>query len=114
MSVYVDDWRQLATIRSTTSRWSHLTADTTEELHVFARRLGIPARAFQQKPGKPQFDHYDVPEELRIQAIALGAVALTWREAARLRRRGRPRATASGPEGACAPGRAAGDHHSPG
>jgi hypothetical protein len=118
MSVYVDDWRQLATIRTTTSRWSHLTADTTEELHLFARRLGIPARAFQQKPGKPQFDHYDVPEELRIQAIALGAVAVTWREAAKLRRRGRSTATAtattSGLGGASAPGPAAGDHHLPG
>ena len=79
----MDDWRQLATIRgTTTSRWSHLTADTTEELHEFADRLGIPTRAFQQKPGKPEFDHYDVPEELRQRAIALGAIALTWREAA--------------------------------
>ena len=76
----MDDWRQLATIRTTTSRWSHLTADTTEELHAFAGRLGIPVRAFQQKPGKPEFDHYDMPEELRELAITLGAVALTWRE----------------------------------
>jgi Protein of unknown function (DUF4031) len=94
MSVYVDDWRQLATIRQNTSRWSHLTADSTEELHSFARRLGIPAAAFQHKRGKPEFDHYDVPDELREQAIALGAIALSWREAAKLRRRRRPRTTA--------------------
>jgi hypothetical protein len=86
MTVYVDDWRQLATVRGITSRWSHLTADSPDELHVFAEGLGLPRRAFQSKPGKPMFDHYDVTEELRQKAIALGATALTWREAARLRR----------------------------
>jgi hypothetical protein len=86
MTVYVDDWRQLATVRGITSRWSHLTADTADELHVFAEGLGLPRRAFQSKPGKPMFDHYDLTEELRQKAIALGATALTWREAARLRR----------------------------
>jgi Protein of unknown function (DUF4031) len=91
LSVYVDDWRQLATIRDMTSRWSHLTADTEDELHDFAGRLGIPRRAFQHKPGKPAFDHYDVPEELRLKAIEQGAVALTWREAAKLRRKKAPR-----------------------
>jgi Protein of unknown function (DUF4031) len=61
---------------------------------LFARQLGIPARAFQQRPGKPEFDHYDVPEEIRERAIALGAVALSWREAARQRRLRRPTSTA--------------------
>jgi Protein of unknown function (DUF4031) len=87
MSVYVDDWRQLATVRNMTSRWSHLTADSVDELHQFAQMLGIPRRAFQSKPGKPAFDHYDVPDELREKAIELGAVSLTWREAAKLRRK---------------------------
>jgi hypothetical protein len=86
MSVYVDDWRQPATVRGITSRWSHLTADTSDELHSFAAQLGVPRRAFQSKPGKPLFDHYDLPEELRERAVAKGAIPLTWREAARLRR----------------------------
>jgi hypothetical protein len=86
MSVYVDDWNQTATVRGITSRWSHLTADSAEELHVFAARLGIPRRAFQTKPGKPAFDHYDVTEDLRERAVDLGAIPLTWREAARQRR----------------------------
>ena len=52
MSVYVDDWRQPATVRGITSRWSHLTADTTDELHLFARaighsRQGVPKQARQ-------------------------------------------------------------------
>jgi hypothetical protein len=82
----VDDWRQLATVRGITSRWSHLTADNSDELHAFASQLGLPRRAFQSKPGKPMFDHYDVTEELREKAVTLGAVPLSWREAARLRR----------------------------
>jgi len=48
-------------------RWAHLVSDESyEELHAFAERLGIPRRAFQG-------DHYDVPAEVRKDAIALGA-----------------------------------------
>ncbi len=70
--------------------WAHLVSDTSaEELHEFAARLGLPRRAFQG-------DHYDVPEELREQAIALGARAVSGRElitrllASGLRRRRTP------------------------
>ena len=48
-------------------RWAHLVSDESyDELHAFAERLGIPRRAFQG-------DHYDVPADVREQAIALGA-----------------------------------------
>jgi Protein of unknown function (DUF4031) len=54
--------------------WSHLVSDTSyDELHDFAERLGIPRRAFQG-------DHYDVPEDLRASALALGAEDVTGRE----------------------------------
>ncbi len=54
--------------------WCHLVSDTSyEELHDLAQRLGIPRRGFQG-------DHYDVPAELRDQAIALGATPVTGRE----------------------------------
>jgi hypothetical protein len=47
--------------------WAHLVSDTSlDELHAFARRLGLPERAFQG-------DHYDVTDELRDCAIAEGA-----------------------------------------
>ncbi|WP_436776833.1 DUF4031 domain-containing protein [Yinghuangia sp. YIM S09857] len=47
--------------------WSHLVSDASyDELHEFARRLGVPERAFDR-------DHYDVPAELYDQAVALGA-----------------------------------------
>ena len=48
-------------------RWAHLVSDESyDELHTFARRLGIPRRAFQG-------DHYDVPTDYRAYAIELGA-----------------------------------------
>jgi hypothetical protein len=71
-------------------QWSHLASDTSfEELHVFARELGIPARGFDG-------DHYDVPSEYYDQVVALGAQEVSSRElvsrlhAAGLRRRKRP------------------------
>lgn len=48
-------------------RWSHLVSDTSlEELHAFARTLGIPARGFEG-------DHYDIPEERYAAAVTAGA-----------------------------------------
>ena len=67
--------------------WSHLASDTSfDELHDFARSLGIPARGFDR-------DHYDVPAELYDAAVAAGALPVRSRElvaalmAAGLRRR---------------------------
>ena len=67
--------------------WSHLASDTSyDELHVFARELGIPERGFDR-------DHYDVPAEWYDRVVALGAEPVTSRElirrlvAAGLRRR---------------------------
>ena len=67
--------------------WSHLVSDASfEELHDFARTLGIPERGFDR-------DHYDVPAEWYDQVVALGAEPVTSRElvsrllAAGLRRR---------------------------
>ncbi|MFC4787085.1 DUF4031 domain-containing protein [Nocardioides sp. MAHUQ-72] len=71
--------------------WSHLASDSDyEELHVFARAVGIPERGFDR-------DHYDVPAEWYDQVVAAGAVPVTSRElvarlhAAGLRRRKTPR-----------------------
>ncbi|HET8665844.1 MAG TPA: DUF4031 domain-containing protein [Nocardioides sp.] len=73
--------------------WSHLASDTSyDELHAFARELGIPERGFDR-------DHYDVPAEWYDEAVARGAVPVTSRElivrlvAAGLRRRKQPRRT---------------------
>ena len=47
--------------------WCHVVSDTSlDELHAFARRLGVPGRAFHR-------DHYDLPSDLHAHAIELGA-----------------------------------------
>jgi hypothetical protein len=65
MAVYVDDarvpWRG--------RRWSHLVADTEEELHAAARELGLPQAAAQDR-GRTL--HYDLPDEWREAAIERG------------------------------------------
>ena len=75
-------------------RWCHLTADSEDELHALAAQLGLVRQWFQSKPGRPWSDHYDLPEEIRAQAIACGARPLTTREMAR--RQARLRATHRG------------------
>ncbi|HBJ72376.1 MAG TPA: DUF4031 domain-containing protein [Actinobacteria bacterium] len=54
--------------------WCHLISDSSlDELHSFASGLGIPERGFQG-------DHYDLPNELRVQAIQHGAREVSSRE----------------------------------
>lgn len=49
------------------SLWSHLVSDAgTDELHDFAQRAGLPARAFH-------LDHYDVPARAYDELVAAGA-----------------------------------------
>jgi len=58
-------------------RWCHLVSDSSlDELHDFAAGLGIPRRAFQG-------DHYDIPEELRPDAVVFGAAEVESRELVR-------------------------------
>lgn len=55
-------------------RWCHMVSDVSlDELHAFAAELGIPRRGFQG-------DHYDIPEELRPEALAQGAREVSGRE----------------------------------
>jgi hypothetical protein len=55
-------------------QWCHLVSDESlAELHAFAGALGIPRRAFQG-------DHYDLHEELRIDAVSFGAEEVSSRE----------------------------------
>lgn len=82
MPVYVDDAR----IRARGRVWSHLVADTAEELHAAAEALGL-RREWAQDKGRTL--HYDLPEPVRQRAIALGVAApLSWRELARRRAAG--------------------------
>jgi Protein of unknown function (DUF4031) len=85
MAVYVDEpiWE------SRGRRWCHLTADSADELHELAARMGLLRQWFQSKPGRPWHDHYDLPEEARAQAIACGAHPLTTTEMGRRQARRR-------------------------
>ncbi|WP_145011408.1 DUF4031 domain-containing protein [Mycobacterium marseillense] len=79
MAVYVDDMHMLATVGRLKARWSHLTADTEEELHEFAARLGLSRRT-AQFPGTWK-SHYDVTDFMRNRAMELGAVSIGYRSA---------------------------------
>ncbi|SIM25943.1 Uncharacterised protein [Mycobacteroides abscessus subsp. abscessus] len=74
MTVYVDDMRMPARVGRLQARWSHLMADTDEELHAFAARLGLK-RSWHQKPGTA-ISHYDVTDSRRREALRLGAVPI--------------------------------------
>jgi hypothetical protein len=90
MTVYVDDFRAEARVGGLHSRWSHMIADTPEELHEFARRIGLKPEWFQDPcvNGKPRAEpgtrlaenwHYDVTDSKRRQALSIGAKPISWR-----------------------------------
>ena len=84
MTVYVDDWRQRATVGPVDGVWSHMGGDNEEELHALAERLGLRRAWYQRHRRHRALDHYDVTEPLREEAIALGAVPVTWRQMGKL------------------------------
>jgi Protein of unknown function (DUF4031) len=95
MTVYVHKLRgQSGLLNGATPNdpWFGLTADTEDELHAFAARLGLQPSLFQ--PGAPTGSHqvsvsghYDVTEGERDRAVALGAQAITAREEDKRERR---------------------------
>ena len=73
MSVYVDVLRDFGwKIRGRRVRNAHLIADSLEELHELASRIGLRREWFQPK----SFPHYDLTPKRRERAIAAGAIAL--------------------------------------
>lgn len=67
MTVYVDNER----IPWRGKLWCHLVADSLEELHQFADRLGLRRSWFQ---GKSSYPHYDITTVVRERALRLGAL----------------------------------------
>lgn len=67
MAVYVDD----AFIAFRGGSYCHLFADTDDELHALAQRIGLKREWFQDT--KPEFHHYDVSLSMRAAAIRAGA-----------------------------------------
>lgn len=91
MTVYVDDFGVSAEVGGLNARWSHLVADSRDELHAFAARLGLKRTWFQDpvvngkpkaRPGSRAAEnwHYDVVETKRKLALSLGAQPIGWRD----------------------------------
>ncbi|HEY7662031.1 MAG TPA: DUF4031 domain-containing protein [Xanthobacteraceae bacterium] len=82
MAVYVDEaiwaWHGL--------KWAHLLADDLDELHRFARRLGIHAASYQGPP-RTAVPHYDLTSYERRRALAQGALACSREEVVAILRR---------------------------
>lgn len=80
MSVYVDD------MRAPFGRMvmCHMVADTSEELHAMADRIGV-ARRWCQHAGTER-EHYDICLSKRALAIRAGAIAITSRQLVAIRR----------------------------
>ena len=97
MTVYLDDWRQRARLGPVDDRWSHLIADSDDELHRFAADMGMRRQWFQFKPGRPHHAHYDLPERARAEALSNGAVEVPWRQLGRMLRDRRSSHEATGP-----------------
>lgn len=73
MAILIDDPRWPAHGRL----WSHLVSDSDlDELHAFARRHDLPARAFD-------LDHYDVPDSAFARLVAGGAEHVSGHELVR-------------------------------
>ncbi|MEO8297804.1 MAG: DUF4031 domain-containing protein [Burkholderiales bacterium] len=77
--VYVDD----ADVSKYGRGWFHLTADSLDELHAFAARLGLPARAFHRGARHP---HYDITADQRLNALRSEARPVSPREVVRIAR----------------------------
>lgn len=80
MAVYVDDAR----IPYGRMKMAHMLADTPEELHAMADRIGVRRRWFQARASAP---HYDVCLSKRRLALQYGAVEVDRQELAALIRR---------------------------
>ena len=85
--VYVDPlmdhgWR----MRNQGVKNCHLFADTVEELHTFALKIGMRIEWFQNRPDLP---HYDLTPDRRARAVRAGAREVTRRELVEFMRTGR-------------------------
>jgi len=74
MMVYVDEMR-LWPGKSFSGKWCHMWADTLEELHDMADKIGLKRSWFQSgHPDGWKPDHYDLRTSKRIMALDNGAI----------------------------------------
>jgi hypothetical protein len=79
MSVYVDDLKVWPNARGIFRAGScHMAADTLDELHAMALKIGMRRAWFQ--PGRGRHPHYDLVKSRRDKAVALGAKEVSGRD----------------------------------
>jgi hypothetical protein len=88
MAAYVDPVRHYPGARWRIKHWCHLTADTRDELHALAARIGRRRETFQEHPYRW---HYDLTPDERAAAVDLGACEVTTRDLVRTMRARIPR-----------------------
>lgn len=79
---YVDKLQNTRPVDMAGGRWRwnhycHLFADSLDELHAFAARIGLKREYFQNVPG---FPHYDLTQTKRALAVKEGAAQITVHE----------------------------------
>lgn len=75
MTVYVDDMHKVPMGRFGRMKMSHMIADTEEELHAMAAKIGVARKWYQG-------DHYDIALSKRALAVQFGAKEVTMKELA--------------------------------
>ena len=77
MAVYVDDMYKYQMGQYRRMKMSHMIADTEEELHQMADKIGVARRWYQG-------DHYDICMSKRALAVQFGAKEIPIRELSRM------------------------------
>ncbi|HDR8930478.1 TPA: DUF4031 domain-containing protein [Burkholderia vietnamiensis] len=85
MTVYVDDMYRHEIGKLGRMKMSHLIADTTDELLVMVREIGVNPKWIQH-PGTRD-EHFDIAISKRAAAIAAGAIPITFRECGAMNKR---------------------------
>jgi len=79
VSVYVDELMVYPNARGIFRAGScHMAADTLDEFHEMARKIGMRREWFQ--PGRGRHPHYDLVKSRRDKAVALGAKQVSGRD----------------------------------
>lgn len=95
MTVYVDDMR--APYRGMIM--CHMIADSDDELHDMATKIGIQRR-WWQPPTKTSGSHYDICLSKKALAVKKGAIEITWRQLGSMNARRRKTGELGKPEDA--------------
>ncbi len=89
MTVYVDDMYKYPMGQFRRMKMSHMIADTEEELHIMAGKIGVARKWYQG-------NHYDICMSMRSRAVEHGAKEITLQELAMMSRANRLKAREAG------------------